>query len=130
MLSPQVISMDFVHATMESGIMLELREARVLEFFKKINANFGRRWAWSWNTPLDASSVDDAMKVSYQLISIKKTARGRKTQIHSLSQWKDFLILIWVMRGSFLLFWYIPDGAGPMSEWSLWQGIHTLIRTL
>lgn len=26
------------------------KEARVHEFFKKINANFGRRWAWSWNT--------------------------------------------------------------------------------
>eukprot|EP00435_Cladocopium_sp_Y103_P058892 s895_g20.t2 len=26
------------------------KEARVHDFFKKINANFGRRWAWSWNT--------------------------------------------------------------------------------
>lgn len=26
------------------------KEAGVLDFFKKIYANFGRRWAWSWNT--------------------------------------------------------------------------------
>jgi len=26
------------------------REARVLDFFTKINADFGRRWAWSFNT--------------------------------------------------------------------------------
>jgi len=26
------------------------REAQVLDFFTKINADFGRRWAWSWNT--------------------------------------------------------------------------------
>jgi len=70
--------------------MLELREARVHEFFKKINANFGRRWAWSWNTPLDASSVDDAMKVSYQLISIKKTAREGKLKFILFRSGKTF----------------------------------------
>jgi hypothetical protein len=92
--------------------MLELREARVHEFFKKINANFGRRWAWSWNTPLDASSVDDAMKVSYQLISIKK----ENSNSFSFAVERLFHSDLGHFWGSFLLFWYIPVPATPMSE--------------
>ena len=47
-------SPGFIPVSILDMRLWELREARVHDFFKKIHANFGRRWAWSWNTFLDA----------------------------------------------------------------------------